>query len=298
MTLRNMARLLRKTGTRIRRRALGLRWLPQAYSIRYVRRGPVWRTDKRGVTLQIHPDDDLQRLLSSETFYDDPGVLAYLDASLRPRMTVVDVGAHWGEFTATVAQTMTREARVFAFEPVQQSYSRLLCNVDRLGVDAPRVLAINRAVGARSCETEMHVFAQRYSAWNSFSAHRMPDRSGNWQSPSTVERVSVTTIDDFANEYKVHRIDLLKIDVEGHESEVLRGCRQLLNGSRIGEIVFEISMEPLHATGRDAKSVLLEFAELGMALSRIRSNGTLEPVRAEAYTPPYFANYLARPEER
>jgi FkbM family methyltransferase len=51
--------------------------------------------------------------------------------------------------------------------------------------------------------------------------------------------VSVTTLDQIASKYSLPVIDYLKLDLEGHELEALKGAKQLLDEKRIRAITFE-----------------------------------------------------------
>jgi hypothetical protein len=46
-------------------------------------------------------------------------------------------------------------------------------------------------------------------------------------------------LDEYATTAGIGRVDLLKVDVEGHELSVLRGGEQLLVGGRVNTIVLE-----------------------------------------------------------
>lgn len=45
-------------------------------------------------------------------------------------------------------------------------------------------------------------------------------------------QVAVRTLDDFVREHNIKSINFMKIDVEGFESEVLRGNQQMLDSIR------------------------------------------------------------------
>jgi FkbM family methyltransferase len=52
--------------------------------------------------------------------------------------------------------------------------------------------------------------------------------------------VEITTLDAYVAEAKVSRVDILKIDVEGHEIEVLKGATNSLDAGLISIIQFEV----------------------------------------------------------
>jgi len=53
------------------------------------------------------------------------------------------------------------------------------------------------------------------------------------------EEVDVITIDKFCADNDIHRIDLLKVDVEGYEKEVLQGAERMLASHAIRFIYAE-----------------------------------------------------------
>ena len=53
------------------------------------------------------------------------------------------------------------------------------------------------------------------------------------------EKVQVTTLDRVVEDRGIGHIDLLKIDVEGHELDVLRGAKETLEADRIDIVQFE-----------------------------------------------------------
>jgi FkbM family methyltransferase len=56
---------------------------------------------------------------------------------------------------------------------------------------------------------------------------------------SEMESVEIMTLDEYATHNAIPRIDLLKLDVEGHELDVLLGAEELLRRSAIKCIQFE-----------------------------------------------------------
>jgi hypothetical protein len=77
------------------------------------------------------------------------------------------------------------------------------------------------------------------SAINSF----VPDApyAINFPKPATTSEIEVITIDSFAKENSIKRIDLLKVDTEGFDIQVLRGATSLLNHRAIRFVYSEFN---------------------------------------------------------
>lgn len=57
-------------------------------------------------------------------------------------------------------------------------------------------------------------------------------------------RVDLTTLDAWAAEAGVHRVDLIKLDTQGSELDILRGAQRLLGSVRVLEI--EVELNPVY----------------------------------------------------
>ena len=77
----------------------------------------------------------------------------------------------------------------------------------------------------------------------SISSHSSLYENPQIEGLSSVKRVhhiKATTLDQYCKENEIEKIDLLKIDVEGHDFEVLLSSKALLKESRIKLIKVEI----------------------------------------------------------
>jgi FkbM family methyltransferase len=140
-------------------------------------------------------------------------------AVLPPAGVVVDAGANIGMVTLGVAPFVPL-GRVYAFEPGPLAFRCLATNVaaDPMGnaealnlalADKPGLLALYENPGTASANqvvTAAHIV--------------LPGKP--------LRKVSATTVDAFAAERDLRRLDLLKVDVEGFEPEVLAGAVQAL----------------------------------------------------------------------
>jgi hypothetical protein len=75
----------------------------------------------------------------------------------------------------------------------------------------------------------------------------------------------------------IEHIDLLKLDVEGHELEVLKGAQQLFASGRVATVSFEFG-----GCNIDSRTYLRDFFEFfsarHMQLARVSTFGHLQPI--------------------
>ena len=139
---------------------------------------------------------------------------------IRPGMTVVEAGAHIGMHTLVMARACA-PGRLIAFEPQQRVFQLLCANLTAGAIT--NVTALPDALGADARFARMPV--TDYAAAGNFGqvaplfARVVAD--AGWSDGRTV-RVSPLDALDLAT------CDFFKIDVEGWESEVLRGARQTI----------------------------------------------------------------------
>lgn len=152
---------------------------------------------------------------------------------LRPGMTVVDAGANVGFYTALAAERCGAGGRVIAYEPSPYASERLRAMVERNRLD--RVTAVEAALGDAAGQGTL--FIER-------DANHSPSliRSRDAADASAVE---VRTLDAEAARLGLDKIDLLKLDVEGYETQVLAGAGELLRAGRIGAVLCELHGAPV-----------------------------------------------------
>lgn len=149
--------------------------------------------------------------------------------------TVFDCGANVGLFSLF----MRDAARVVAVEPNPSTGARLARNLETNGVDAT---VLQAAITAEDGSVKMD-----------FAGPSVLAEIG--ETGSEVRSVSIDTLLD---ETSTERVDLLKLDVEGHEIAALEGAGKALEAGRIRRIVAEFQDQDALAT-LDAYLVPLGF---------------------------------------
>jgi FkbM family methyltransferase len=84
-------------------------------------------------------------------------------------------------------------------------------------------------------------------------------------------------------------VDGMKVDVEGFEIEVLRGCERALSQRRFRLIQLEWNSASSQAVGSDRMPVAELLAKYGYGLYRPRRDGTLMPLDDISFGPDVFA---------
>jgi FkbM family methyltransferase len=224
----------------------------------------------------VNDDAVAMDTLWNGTFGYEPGTLATWARLAARSTTIADVGAHVGYFSMIAAHASPK-AKVHSFEPVDQIHSRLSVNVRSNGV--PNVKLYQAGVSSEPGWADISVrFSGNLLSTGSTLEGAAPD--------AQLKRIQLVTLDEvFADT----RLDLVKIDVEGHEMSVLRGARQVLERDRptlVLEALVDASLDELFA----------EFEPLGYDAHWItEADGT--PVHWREPRPPHTRNLLFAPRD-
>jgi FkbM family methyltransferase len=158
---------------------------------------------------------------------------------------ILDVGANRGQ-SAKFFKSIFPSVNIFCFEPVDSIFRILYkSNLDK-------VIAIHCAISAadghrifyQSVFDEASTFKlpKSNSSWNSFKSKLLLVKKEEMYRPVNVRTRS---LDSISNEMSIKSIFLLKIDVEGHEFEVLQGANSLLRNGLVKIIQLERHMSDL-----------------------------------------------------
>lgn len=144
----------------------------------------------------------------------------------------IDVGAHIGLYTLRAARDVGSKGCVIAVEPDPQSYRILKDNIALNRLD--NVLVFNVALS--DCSGE-----------KTFYACTDPSLSGFELQPKArlreVRTVKTMTLDELLRVSKINQVNWIKLDVEGAETNVLRGGKQMLGNAKDLSVIVESSSD-------------------------------------------------------
>lgn len=148
-----------------------------------------------------------------ERIYSDIfGSQEYRFSSEKEQPFVIDCGAHVG-VGLTYYHSLYPHARIIAFEPNPKTYSLLRQNMAQNHIDAKLVQA---AVAGSESKREFYISKDEDEPW-SWGDSLVKNA---WYSPDTTASIEVPSI--ILSRYITEPVDLLKIDVEGLETEVIK----------------------------------------------------------------------------
>lgn len=146
--------------------------------------------------------------------------------------TVFDVGANAGNWSE-LASTINPNSAIHSFEPSAAPFQTLSSR------GLPSAVVCNPfGLGAREEERTLFKFSES-AGMNSLYRRKGLEPSHGLASQQMTEQVQLRRLDAYCRDHQISEIDYLKLDVEGHELEVLRGAGQMLADGAVNLVQFE-----------------------------------------------------------
>lgn len=193
-----------------------------------------------GIDIKIRPEEDLGLAIWKMGVYD-LCVTELLWRLIDSGETAIDIGANIGYMTSIMAQRAGQSGQVLCFEPHPEIYQELTENINHWQAAYgwkqihPYSLALSHEAGEGFLATTNYFESNRGTA--SLATQENHSTSTVLQSENQGYVVKLEQLDRLIDSQQ--KIGVAKIDVEGHEINVLKGASRLLNQSQIRDIIFE-----------------------------------------------------------
>jgi FkbM family methyltransferase len=207
------------------------------------------------------------RAYYNEDFYDfalngEAFVLAQFDSWLGGAPTTIwDVGANRGNW-ADEAHNALPKARVVSFEMVPEIFQQLATHIRGQSWITAECLGLSDREGR---ETAYWSLAHDSTSAVSPSLGQGPFASGEVRAVDC----QFTTGDLYAAKHGAPTF--IKVDTEGHELSVLRGCQTLLEGGTVKLVQFEYG-STFHGSGARLGQIYELLSPLGYSIGRLFPN--------------------------
>lgn len=222
----------------------------------FLRTQPLWDQPvvvrRRGVTYELDLNDYLPRYLYFTGSWE-PRETRTVERLVRPGATVIDVGAHLGYFTMLMSRLVGASGIVHAFEPAPATFAIL-----------QRTLALNRPANVRAYQVAL----ADVEGQGRLLARDRANSGKNAVDVAAGGPIPLTTLDRFAREAGLQRLDFLKADIEGSEARLLAGAWQTLERFR-PHVLLEVNRPALLRYGSDPRTLIEGLTRIGYACKRV-----------------------------
>lgn len=186
----------------------------------------------------------------------DVDTVSFVAAGLPANGVFLDVGAHIGLISFQVLRRVP-SARIHAFEPHPDRNAQYRRNIDLNGAgDRVKVNPVGLSDSAKGAAFDLR-------------RHAIDERG---------TQIQTTTLDEYIAAEGLDRVDVLKLDIEGHELSALRGGERALGDGRIRRVTLE-AMD-VHGDTTGAAALLESFGYRRVPLPSSRATALRERIGA------------------
>ncbi len=180
----------------------------------------------------------------------DAEEIATLRQHIAPATTVFDVGANKGGYLAPLADATGPKGMAYGFEPIPSLARRLEKSVRQLKWKHVKII---QAAASDADGTARLTTPEGERHWESSLEHTPGDTDHSFEVPTI-------RLDSMLPEIQGSNLTAIKIDVEGHESAVIRGAGELIQHHRPFMLV---EVEARHRPDKDPTVFFAEMEALG-----------------------------------
>jgi len=204
----------------------------------------------------------------NEKLFFYPKLKRYLLSQPLSSPIIFDIGANRGQ-SIKFFESIFSNPTIYAFEPSQAVFTELLKKHSKSNVHLHNF-------GLSDCD-ESKIFYE--CVFDEVSSLEKPNIDSEYfrfkcrvllTNPSNMLReriISVKKLDDIVYELGVRKIDLCKIDVEGHELKVLQGAENMLKKKLIDYVQLEVHDDGQYAVGFSEIDRFLKSFDYHLAIS-------------------------------
>lgn len=215
------------------------------------------------------------------------GEYKFLRSYIKKDMLIFDVGANVGDYAKYIF-SIDPNVKIYCFEPVYNTYNTLLNNLSS-EIAAGKVIANNFGLSNEVKEAEMFIYDE-LDGRNSLHYNKEHIFDTNILHK---EKIRLSTLSSYTIQNKISKIDFLKIDVEGHETNVIEGASELIENKMIKCIQFEYNNN-WEAAGFTLENTFKKLSKIGYTFYRLTIWGKIRIIKFHQSIENYkHANYVA-----
>lgn len=233
--------------------------LPIVLFSRALRKGTVQTVTRGGIAWSLDINEGIDLAVYIFGCFE-PATSRALEALATPGVVVIDIGANIGSHTLPLARRVGNKGRVFAFEPTRFAHAKLKRNLDLNPLLASRVTLEQIFLTDRSAASLPEAV---YSSWPLNQSNNRHEKHGGVAKDTS--GATAIMLDDYIVAQAIEHVHLIKLDVDGHECQVLRGANNILKTHR-PVIVMELAPYALREAGESLEELIGILNKAGYSL--------------------------------
>jgi len=146
---------------------------------------------------------------------------------------VFDIGANRGTYTLECLK-INPNCKIYSFEPHPENF-----NILKKQANKHKFIPVN--LGVSSENKEFILYGSEKDDEGVFSSFHSEVLNDIYKEKPLEYKVQAIKVEDFIKEKGIDHVNLMKIDTEGHNLEVLKGAKNLIDNGKIDVIQFEFN---------------------------------------------------------
>lgn len=183
-------------------------------------------------------------------------LIPLLEKFIPKNTNVIDVGGHAGQMTKIFCK-LAPLGKVYAFEPGTYAYSIL--SKTKFFKKLSNLEIFKIGLSSQDDIVAFHIPLKKSGSVGYGTSHIHLEDHKTIKGAYVEEKIKVTSLDNFVLSKNLKNISFIKIDVEGHELDVLKGAQKVI-ASDHPVIMIEINSEHL-ARSNTSKHQIFDYLE-------------------------------------
>jgi FkbM family methyltransferase len=207
-------------------------------------------------------ENDLEEYRVENLKEKEPETIKWID-DFQLGSTFLDIGANIGQYSLYAG--VKRSCKVYSFEPYYKNYIKLIENIKANSCESS-ISPILCALSSNQQLSNFYIKDDRSSS----SGHQIgnnKDELGNIFDPISIYPVMTFSLDFFLKTFSIESPNYIKIDVDGNESEIIKGMRGVLKNSNLKSILIEINTQV-----ENSSNILNYIMNYGFSTENIYNN--------------------------
>jgi len=182
----------------------------------------------QNINLLIEIRDPIEREIFFNLSYEEKQIATLVEFSKKNEQDYfLDIGSNCGYYALFIAKTFPN-THVIAFEPIKKTYDKLIKNIHLNNLNN-QIQTFNFGLSDTNNVVQMRTLIKKgFAQSGGFTVH---DKNRELKTNEILLKADLK-IGDEAIKY-INKKLLIKIDVEGHEINVLKGLSRLINNNKI-----------------------------------------------------------------